>query len=157
MICESPELSRLDRKMAEVFTAALETLDVAPRTLSAAQRGWIKGRDACSLSERAPVCVRDAYLRRIAELQARYGLVPYSAPVIYSCKDDKEPLVVTFFETQPPTLLARRADQETLMFLQPAASGSRYAGTNEVFWEHGGEATVRWGFDKEEMRCFSRA
>ncbi|MEJ2515462.1 MAG: hypothetical protein P8080_09905 [Gammaproteobacteria bacterium] len=29
-------------------------------------------------------------------------------------------------------------------------------GRNELFWEHQGTATVRWGFGADEMRCVPR-
>jgi hypothetical protein len=91
---------------------------------------------------------------RIAELQARYRLVPGQGPVTYVC--DGQPVnqvIATFFTTDPPTLIAERGDQVSLMYLQPSASGSRYQGRNEVLWEHHGEATITWGFDSPEMRC----
>ena len=62
-------------------------------------------------------------------------------------------MVVTFFETDPPTLIAERGDQVSLMFQQPAASGTRYQGRNEMFWEHQGEASIVWGYDAPEMHC----
>jgi len=34
-----------------------------------------------------------------------------------------------------------------------SASGSRYLGQNESFWEHQGEAAVTWGHGVEEMIC----
>jgi hypothetical protein len=34
-----------------------------------------------------------------------------------------------------------------------AASGSRYQGRNETFWEHHGEATVTWGLEASSMVC----
>jgi hypothetical protein len=62
-------------------------------------------------------------------------------------------VIATFFETDPPTLIAERGDQVSLMVLQPAASGSRYQGRNEMLWEHHGEATITWGFDGPAMHC----
>ena len=153
-ICGSVELAGLDRKLAAVFAAASASPDSG--NLQAEQRGWIKGRDTCRISERVSICVRDSYLRRIAELQARYRLVAYRGPVAFKCSDRQE-ITATLFETRPPTMIAEHADQVSLMYLQPAASGSRYVGRNEVFWEHGSEATMRWGYDAEEMRCLPRS
>jgi membrane-bound inhibitor of C-type lysozyme len=39
------------------------------------------------------------------------------------------------------------------MYRQPTASGSKYQGRNETFWEHHGEATVTWGFEAPGMVC----
>ncbi|WP_371263928.1 MliC family protein [Nitrosomonas sp. Nm58] len=48
--------------------------------------------------------------------------------------------MTTFFQTDPPTLIAERGDQVSLMYLQPSASGSKYQGRNESLWEHKGGA-----------------
>ncbi len=122
--------------------------------LRAEQRGWIKGRDACWKSEDRRGCVEGEYRRRIAELQARYRLVPSTGPIPYVC--DGEPgndVVASFFRTDPPTLIAERGDSVSLMYLQPSGSGARYQGGNETFWEHHGEARVTWGYGAPEMRC----
>ena len=71
---------------------------------------------------------------RITELQAKYRLVPATGPVTYACDGDpKNEVVVTFFKTDPPTLIAERGDQVSLMYLQPAASGARYQGPQRIF------------------------
>ncbi len=58
-----------------------------------------------------------------------------------------------FFPTDLPTLYAERGDSVSLMFLQPSASGTKYQGRNETFWEHQGEAKVTWGYVAPEMHC----
>jgi len=93
-------------------------------------------------------------VRRIAELQARYRLVPQQGPVTYQCDGDpRNEVVVTFFETDPPTAIAEHGDSVSMMYLQPSASGAKYVGRNETFWEKSGEALVTWGFEAPEMRC----
>jgi uncharacterized protein len=125
--------------------------------LKAEQRGWVKGRDECWKSGDERRCVEDAYERRIAELQAGYRLVPSTGPVWFSCDGDPaNEVVVTFFQTDPPTLIAERGDSVSLMYLQPSGSGSKYQGRNETFWEHGGEALVTWGYGAAEMHCTKR-
>jgi len=62
-------------------------------------------------------------------------------------------VVVTFFRTEPPTLIARRGEQTSLMFIQASASGSKYQSQNESLWEHQGEATIVWGRGSSPMRC----
>lgn len=51
-------------------------------------------------------------------------------------------MVVTFFKTDPQTLVAERGDSVSLMYLQPSGSSSKYQGRNESLWEHQGEATI---------------
>ena len=156
MICADAELAGLDRALAEVYKAAREkAANEHPPMLKAEQRGWIKGRDDCWKSDDARGCVESEYRRRIAELQARYRLVPATGgPVTYACDGDpRNQVVATFFPTDPPTLYAERGDSVSLMYLQPSGSGTRYQGRNETFWEHQGEASVTWGYGTVEMRC----
>jgi len=39
------------------------------------------------------------------------------------------------------------------MYQQPSASGARYQGRNETFWEHQGVAAITWGYGAPEMHC----
>jgi uncharacterized protein len=155
MVCRDEALSALDRKLAEVYAAASKkATNEHPPVLKAEQRGWIKGRNDCWKASDKRGCVELEYVRRIAELQARYRLVPASGPVFFACDGNlANELAVTFFRTEPPTLIAERGDQTSLMFAQPAASGAKYQGRNESFWEHQGEARVSWGYGAPEMRC----
>jgi uncharacterized protein len=155
LICGDPQLTALDRKLAGVYAAASEKATREhPPLLQAEQRGWIKGRDECWKSPEKRDCVRDEYVRRIAELQARYRLVPFTGPVRFTCDDDPtNEVIASFFETEPPTLIAERGGDTSLMFLQPSGSGTRYQGRNESLWEHQGEATIAWGDGAREIRC----
>ena len=154
-ICADAGLSALDRKLAEVYgEAAKRASNEQPPTPKAEQRGWIKGRDECWKSDDKPVCIREEYQHRIVELQARYRLVPSIGPVFYACEGNRaNGVVVTFFETEPPTLIAECGDSTSLMTIQRSASGTRYEGGNESFWEHQGEARIQWGYDAPEMTC----
>jgi uncharacterized protein len=155
MICTDSLLAELDRKLAEIYAAAQKkAITEHPPVLRAEQRGWIKSRDECWKSADKRACVESEYKRRIAELQARYRLVPGTGPVAYACDGDpRNEVVVTFFPTDPPTLYAERGDSVSLMYLQPSGSGTRYQGRNETFWEHQGAAQVTWGYGAPEMRC----
>jgi uncharacterized protein len=155
MICEDQALSALDRQLSGVYTAASQkaTQEHPPR-LKVEQRGWIKGRNECWKSDDKRGCVLDAYQRRIAELQARYRLIPGTGPVHFMCDGNPaNEVVATFFQTAPPTLIAERGDSVSLMYLQPSGSGAKYQGRNETFWEHQGEALITWGYGAPEMRC----
>lgn len=155
LVCGDAQLSALDRRLAEVFAAAAgEAVNEQPPVLKAEQRGWIKGRDDCWKSDDRRSCVLTEYQHRIAELQARYRLVEGTGPVRFTCDGDpRSEVVATFFPTEPPTLIAERGDSVSLMYLERSASGSRYQGRNEAFWEHQGEVTVTWGYGAPEMRC----
>jgi len=155
MICADGELSALDRKLSRVYAAACaKAANEHPPRLKAEERGWIKGRNDCWKSDDKRGCVRDEYRRRIAELQARYRLAPGNDPVRFVCDDDPaSEVVITFFFTDPPTLIAERGDSVSLMYLQPSGSGAKYQGRNESFWEHAGEAVITWGYGAPAMRC----
>ncbi|MFH7564277.1 MULTISPECIES: MliC family protein [Oceanimonas] len=155
MICNDAGLATQDRQLAEVYEQAqAKAADEHPPTLKASQRGWIKGRNECWKSADQRTCVREQYQLRTAELQARYRLVPARGPFAFSCNGNPaNEVVITHFDTEPATLIAEYGDSVSLMYVQPSASGSRYEGRNESFWEHQGEATVRWGYKAPEMTC----
>ncbi|MDT3275000.1 MliC family protein [Shewanella sp. SP2S2-4] len=155
MVCKDAGLSQLDNQLAEVYSQALEKAkNEQPPTLKAMQRGWVKGRNECWKSEDKHACIEASYQTRIAELQAQYRLVDMTGPVFYAC--DGSPaneVVVTYFKTEPATLIAEHGDSTSLMFAQPSGSGAKYQGRNESLWEHQGEAKVVWGFEAPEMTC----
>ena len=155
LVCGDAALAALDRSLASTYAAAAKiAVRQQPSTLAAEQRGWIKGRDDCWKAPDRRACVEELYRRRIAELQASYRLVAFTGPVAWACDGQQaHELVVHFFRTEPPTLVAERGDSVSLMFQAPAASGSHYLGRNESFWEHQGEARVQWGHGAPEMRC----
>ena len=61
-------------------------------------------------------------------------------------------MVVTWFDTDPPSLMAQRGEEASLMFLQPSASGSRYVGDDESLWEWHGRTRIVWGYRNPEMQ-----
>lgn len=155
LICIDTELSALDRKLASVFAAAIAQTPVDETAmLRAEQRGWIKGRDACWQDTDRRSCVESEYSRRIAGFQATYQLVNKIGPLSMTCNTSpSSELVVTFFASETPTMIAEYNDSRSLMYLQPSASGTRYQGRNESYWEHQGVATVAWGYEAAEMQC----
>lgn len=159
MICQDSDLSALDHELNAVYQAAAAKVTAGQRSiLRTEQRGWIKGRDDCWKSADIYGCIVKEYQHRIAFLQASYGLIPGTGPISYLC--DNKPdnnIVVTYYPTDPPTLIARYRNSTSLMFLQVAASGTRYQGRNETFWEHQGEALVTWGYGTLKMHCRTTA
>lgn len=155
MVCQDAGLIKLDQQLAEVYSQALEKAkNEQPPTLKAMQRGWVKGRNDCWKSDDKHACIESSYQTRIAELQVQYRLVEMTGPVSYACDGNlANEVVVTYFKTEPATLIAERGDQTSLMFVQPSGSGVKYQGRNESLWEHQGEAKVVWGYDTPEMTC----
>ena len=155
LVCADAGLAQLDQQLSQVYGQALKkAAKERPPLLKAEQRGWVKGRDECWKSQDQPACVKDSYVLRIAELQARYRLLPAQGPIRWACDGNAaKEVVVNFFATEPPTLVAEFGDSSSLMFAEHSASGSRYVGRNESFWEHQGEARIVWGYQAPEMVC----
>ena len=158
IICNDEALSALDVKMAKVYKEdEAKAKNEHPPVLKAEQRGWIKGRNDCWKSDDKKECIEESYTLRIAELQARYRLVKSNGPVFYSCDGNPaKEVVMTFFETEPPTLIAEFGDSTSLMYIEPSGSGSKYEGRNESAWIKGKGALVTWGYDAPEMNCEER-
>jgi uncharacterized protein len=155
LICDDRDLSALDRKLADVYAAAAaKATNEHPPTLRAEQIGWIRGRGDCWKADDKRACVRTEYVRRIAELQARYRLVRGTGPVFYHCDGDRRnEVVATFFPTDPPTLIAERGDSVSLMYRQPGGSGVKYLGRNESLEGEGDDVSIAWGYGAPKMAC----
>lgn len=158
LVCTDSQLSALDRTLSAVYAqASSKASNEHPPVLQSEQRGWIKGRDDCWKSDDKKACVEDEYRRRIAELQARYQLLPGTGPFTWVCDGNPaNEVITTFFQTDPPTMIAERGDSTSLMYIQRSGSGAKYQGRNETFWEHQGEALITWGYGAAEMHCVKR-
>lgn len=153
LICEDAGLSALDRKLTEVLEAAqTKAGGRMPPMLEAEQNGWKLGRDGCLRSGEPRQCTEQAYQRRIADLQARYRLVLHVGPFHYTCgQDPANDVIATFFDTEPPTMVAEHGEEATLMYRQPTASGTHYAARRDAFREWQGQVTVKFG--STQLRC----
>lgn len=164
LVCQRAGLALLDARVAQAYEAARrKAANERPPVLAAEQRGWQRERhdcwkagpdpDSASDTEARAACVSESSRRRLLELQVRYRLVPLVATARWRCNDGSE-IVTNFFNaTEPPSLMAERGDETSLMTQQRAASGTHYVGRNESFWEHQGEATVAWGWQGPELHC----
>ena len=154
-ICMDEKLAAMDRQMADAYAAALaKTAGADAQSLQAAQRDFIKRRNDCWKTTDLQGCVENAYPRRIAELQAQYGLVPATGAARYQCPGSStEEVTAEFFATDPPTAMIRFRGATQLMFQAPSGSGARYTGGNRQLWEHQGVALVHWGASTPELRC----
>lgn len=168
LICKDAALGALDRKLDEVYKAALaKARDDVPQVLRTEQRGWIKGRNECWKAKDGTYltaswqaknvreCVEANYRIRTSELQALMRLVPPKGPVFFACEGNpSNEVAATFFETDPPTARLERGDRTVTAWLVPAGSGSKYEGPNVEFWTKGKEATFTWL--EEKLRCASK-
>lgn len=155
LVCADPDLAALDRELAGVYAEALFRASAQqPCPLKALQRGWIRERNACAASADPRPCVADSYRRRIAELTARYGLVPPVGQARYTCEDDPQAVVLArFYATDPGALVVERRGRPHLLLQASSASGARYAAGGREFWEHQGEALAVWEPGAPQVRC----
>ena len=80
--------------------------------------------------------------------------VESKGPIHFACTQTgggSSPLTATFYQTQPALVLVERESQSRLAFQVRAASGAKYEGTNVMFWEAHGEASVTWSGN--EFKC----
>jgi uncharacterized protein len=145
MVCIDSDLAMLDRRMADVYAHAMASW---PADIAAAervmQRGWIKGRDDCWKADDIRVCVQEAYLTRIVQLQIQSGQLMPPTVAEFACDGSAEKAFAARFygDTDPPSAVLTYGEDQTIVFRSRAASGARYTASGVEFWEHQGEATV---------------
>lgn len=133
----------MDRVWGEVLTRSGDNVDI--EEVRAGQETWKRDRNQCSKSRDLQDCIAESYRTRIAELQARWRLVPFRGPFFFSGNENPaDEVVATFFETDPPTAVLERGDRTVVVYRALSASGARYAGNGVTFWNKGNSARVTW-------------
>ena len=158
-ICADPDLAAADRKLADIYAAALtaaegidEDSDDAVAKLKATQRGWIKGRDECWKAEVSSNCIADAYARRIGELVAFWMLEEPQRVDRYTCNGNPADEVWVMVFT-PQSIRVEWGDRVEPMTLSPSGSGALYDGAFGLrFWMKGEEALFTRQ-DGDEVNC----
>lgn len=155
LICSDPELLKQDQQLAEVYQQALlKAANEKPPLLKTEQRGWVKGKAECWKEEDKKACASTLYTRRIAELQARYELVPMTKKLLLGCENNPaNEISVRYYSTTPATLIADYGDQVSLMYQQDDQS---YMGGNEKLSEQNGVFTLQWGYQAPLMSCTTK-
>jgi uncharacterized protein len=70
LVCGDPSLRALDARMRDAWAAVDLAAVVAPGAWVEGQEDWFRRRSLCAFSERHAECLQDAYLERIAVLEA---------------------------------------------------------------------------------------
>jgi len=156
LVCSDPALGALDERVAARYAEALEAAGGDADDLRAFQRGWIGGRDECWKTENVAECVEQSYLRREAELVARWMLEEPTNTVFWACEGNPANEVVTmFFDTPLPSLRFERGDSIDVGTQVRSGSGARYAGSfGREIWIKGEEAMYREPDpDGSELTC----
>jgi len=145
-ICGDTALTILDRRLVEVYTAATKAATPEQRNrLFAEQQSWLDDRRRCTGAQAKTDCMKDLYVRRIADLQATFQLVKSRGPFRFACgKGADDYLTAQYFETEPPSARFFHDGRTLTAFVARSGSGARYENANVSFWEHQGEASVVW-------------
>ncbi|MGX9191427.1 lysozyme inhibitor LprI family protein [Stenotrophomonas sp. Ker107b] len=101
LVCGDARLAALDRQLAALYKrvqTSPDELDIA-----AEQRGWIKGRDACSRAVDPHRCLVESYQTRLVELTLNAGGIQVPAKVEYRCDDNSKPVTAVFYNDIDPT------------------------------------------------------
>jgi uncharacterized protein len=162
-VCKDATLAALDRENARLFMLARATPKLSAREkklLVATQRGWIKGRNDCWKASDANVCIRDAYVLRIAEL--REGLAQTGrkdeggvsiGPVAVTCPG-MAAMNATFVNVDPSLAVLGGGDRRFVLEIAPSGSGSKYTAQypegEASFWQKGPEAMVKLPGGREQ-------
>jgi uncharacterized protein len=154
-ICRDDGLFALEEAMQKLLAQAFPKSLVGARSgFAGEQLRWKRGRDDCLNAPDRRQCLVDKYRLRVAEIQARYGLVTASGPFTWVCRElPPDEVVATFFATDPPSLIATRAGKTSFMMLTPGSGGARYRGPHESLQERGQEARITWEPVASEMFC----
>jgi uncharacterized protein len=149
-ICNDAALAELDTRLAQVYALAARAVNRDNPHPRASQRAWLKQRAACMQagSPEPSTCIAARTRMRIAELQARYQLVPQSGEAKLSCGRPATRVVIRFFNTPEGNVaIAARGPQVATLYQDPTGSGIRYgdAPGTHVYEEHQREAWLTWG------------
>jgi len=93
-VCGDARLAALYKRVQ----TSPDELDIA-----AEQRGWIKGRDACSRAVDPHRCLVESYQTRLVELTLNAGGIQVPAKVEYRCDDNSKPVTAVFYNDIDPT------------------------------------------------------
>jgi len=145
-ICGDAALAALDRKLVDVYAAAAKAAAPEQRNrLFAEQQSWLDDRRRCTGAQAKADCMKDLYVRRIADLQATFKLVKSRGPFRFACgKAPDDYMTAQYFETEPPTARLFHDGRTVTAYIARAGSGARYENANVSFWEHEGQASVVW-------------
>lgn len=160
LVCKDAELMSLDTWLASVLAKAqrAEPANAAAARLAAEQADWAKARDACATTpSEARACIADAYRHRIAELGARWQLVPPEQTVRFSC-DDASEAVATFYNAEPLPSARVEIGDATEVFVGARGTGeTRYDGSSgRMLRLEGKSAQMIWDPAKAALACIAK-
>jgi uncharacterized protein len=154
LVQQDAALSALDRQLGDAVADAGRTPWPGRGQLAGDQRRWMSSRGQCLSTADPRGCLANLYVTRIAQLSSDAGLPPARLPFRFRCDGDP-PLgfTITYYATNPSTLVAQRRDRKIVMVQQPMASGIRYAAPGATYAEHQGVSWITWPGQPRPLRC----
>ena len=150
VVCADPPLAALDRAVAGAYSKAMKIWNEAARaTQRSTQRQWLDARNACvrpgAVNAVVIDCLQGSYRRRLIEIQTTGGLLTAPAAVEYRCENSTERFTAAFYnQTDPQSVVLTWGNRQVVALAARSASGARYTAQDVEFWEHQGEAAVKW-------------
>ncbi|AUH53208.1 hypothetical protein CXB49_21650 [Chromobacterium sp. ATCC 53434] len=159
MVCQDESLSRLDNRLEKVYAQAMgqaeQLRNGGQAKLVAEQKRWVKSLKDCLKGDDAHMCLGDAYILRISQLQAAWNLVSSLTPLRYLCRGQpSSTILATFYRTHPATAKLERGNTLVIVHQGISGSGARYQGQGVEFWIKGRDASVNWR--GESLECSSQ-
>lgn len=154
LVRQDAALSALDRHLGDAVADAGRTPWPGRRQLAGDQQRWMSSRGHC-LSDADPRgCLTNLYVTRIASLSSDAGLPPARPSFRVRCDGDP-PLsfTITYYATNPGTLVAEHRGRKIVMVQQLMASGIRYAAQGASYAEHQGVSWIIWPAQPRPLRC----
>src|ERR1700758_2337684 len=117
-------LSALDRQLADTLIKARRPPCPSRGQLPGDQRRWMDSRGQCLSDANPKGCLANLYVTRITQLSSDAGLPPARPPIRLRCDGDPPfGFTITYYATNPQTLVAERRGQKIVMVQQPMGSG----------------------------------
>lgn len=140
-LCERRAQVDLVNQLDELLQQVATLTPRWPVDVAADQAQWESRRNACRTDQDVKMCLEFAYLERIGQLQAQFGLVAADGPIAYQCGDTA--LQLTYHATNPPLVEVSHAGEHRLAWMRPTDMGVYYRGEVTVR-EYRGGADVTW-------------
>ena len=159
LICQDPELSRLDQLLGEVLSTSPSEANTAEENrveLVAAQQSWREARNECWRAEDPRKCALSQYEKRIVELQVGLGQVTAEQQGQFVCEGAgraAEGLSLSFYRAGVPAVLAEFRGQRLLLIGERATSDGAFRAGDLTLTRGAGEITLEWHERAQAMRC----
>ena len=168
LVCQDPELKRLDRLLGEVLSTGAKAVDTSGEQRTAligAQQSWREARNSCWRDKDPRSCTLAQYEKRIVELQVGLGQVSPAQQAQYVCEgvgSALEELSLSVYRGDVPAVLAEFRGERLLLIGDSSSSEGAFRAAETTLIRERGDVMLRWqkGAQAREeaqaMRCVGR-